>query len=96
MTHTVTVILEATSGKEEELKQALLEVIEPSRSEPGCLDYRLHQDITDPNIFLLHETWESQDKHALQFEKNYIKSLGEKLDTLLTKPYQVVMSSRIA
>jgi quinol monooxygenase YgiN len=53
-THTVVVILEAKPGKETELKNALVNVIQPSRSEKTCLEYRVHQENNNPAQFILY------------------------------------------
>ena len=93
--HTVVVILEAQAGKEDELKVALEAVVEPSRAEPSCLEYRLHQDQDNPAQFMLYENWVSKEKHQEQFEKSYILALGAKLGSLLAKPYQVLFAKEV-
>jgi quinol monooxygenase YgiN len=42
----------------EPVKAELLKLIEPTRQEPGCIEYRLHQDTSDPAVFIFYETWE--------------------------------------
>ncbi len=93
--HTVVVVLEAKPGKESQLKQALVDVIEPSRAENTCLEYRLHQDITNPAQFVLYENWENQQKHQQQFTKPYVTTLANKLENLLAKPYQAIFAEEI-
>lgn len=93
--YTVTVIIEAKPGKEEELKQELLHVVEPSRNESTCFEYRLHQDLNNPAQFLLYENWESKEAHQKQFQKPYITQLGAKLESLIAKPYQVVFAQEL-
>jgi quinol monooxygenase YgiN len=51
--HTVIAILEAKKGKEQELKQALIEVIAPSRNELTCLEFRLHQAKNNTQQFII-------------------------------------------
>jgi quinol monooxygenase YgiN len=41
------------------VKTELLKLIEPTRQEEGCIEYRLHQDNDDPAVFLFYENWES-------------------------------------
>ncbi len=94
-THSVIVILEAKSGRENELQQALIKVIQPSRAEKTCIDYRLHQSHSNPCEFILYENWESQEAHQEQFHKPYIKELATQIDDLLTKPYQVYFAKPI-
>jgi quinol monooxygenase YgiN len=62
---TVTVIasFRIRAGMEEDARAALLAVTGPTRSEPGCLVYDLHQSATQPVEFLFYERW--QDSAAL-------------------------------
>lgn len=41
------------------VKAELLKMIEPTRREEGCIDYRLHQDNAVPGVFVFYENWES-------------------------------------
>lgn len=93
--HTVIVILEAKPGKEAEIKQALQNVIEPSRAEKACLEYRLHQDKNNPAQFILFENWQSKEDHLEQFNKPYIQELAIKIENLLAKPYQAFFAEEL-
>ncbi len=95
-THTVMVVLEAHPGKEADLEAALQAVVDPSRSERACVDYRLYKSIDNPAQFMLFENWISKEKHAEQFEKPYIKDIAVKLEHLLAKPYTIVMANEIS
>lgn len=40
--------------------------IEPSRAEPGCIEYHMLRDAQDPTLFIFYEVWASQaalDEH---------------------------------
>lgn len=93
--YTVLAILEAKPGKEFELKEALISVANFSRAEKTCRQYRLHQDLTNKNIFFLYENWENKEVHQKQFEKSYIIELCEKLENLLAKPYQIIFADEL-
>lgn len=93
--HTVLVILEAKPGKDNELKEALINVIKPSRAEKACLEYRLHQDSNDPTKFILYENWENAEAHQQQFAKPYIVNLADRLSDLLAKPFQVFFAKEL-
>lgn len=43
----------------EALKTFLTQLIEPTRNEPGCLRYELHQNNSDPTDFAFFEEWVS-------------------------------------
>jgi quinol monooxygenase YgiN len=51
----------AKEGKREFVKAALLKLIPITRAEEGCINYDLHQDNENPNLFLFHENWESKE-----------------------------------
>ncbi len=93
--HTVIVVLEAKSGKEIELESALKTVAELSRLENANVEYRLHKSINDPKQFILYENWASKEEHLKQFEKPYIKKLGNILESLLVKPYAAYIAEEI-
>jgi quinol monooxygenase YgiN len=62
MTEQLTVVahLRALSGQIEETKAFLLGLIEPTRAEPGVIEYWLHQDNDDPAEFTYYENWMSR------------------------------------
>lgn len=61
MTKKLTIIafLRAKPGQEDELGRRLLELVETSRSEPGCLNYDVHRDQRDPAVYAMYENWRS-------------------------------------
>jgi len=41
--------------------------VEPSRAEPGCIEYHMLRDKEDPTLFIFYEIWASQaalDEHS--------------------------------
>ncbi len=60
-TLTIVARILAKEGKSTLVKEALLKLIAPTRAEKGCIDYILHQDNQNPNLFLFYETWENHD-----------------------------------
>ncbi|MGO4461177.1 putative quinol monooxygenase [Streptomyces sp. M-16] len=44
----------------EDLKQLLLSFVEPTRQEPGCLEYHFHEDGEQPGVFVFYEVWRSR------------------------------------
>ena len=59
----------AEMGKEDDMERALLEMIEPTRREPGCIRYDLVRSLKGENYteFVFLEEWESEaalDAHA--------------------------------
>lgn len=50
---------EAAEGKAEELKQLLVKLVLPSRSEQGCRYYELFES-NQPGVFYCNELWNSK------------------------------------
>lgn len=66
-TLTVVAKIEAKTLFREKVKKELFELISSTLAENGCINYDLHQDHTDKNVFLFYENWES---HLLWLEHN--------------------------
>src|SRR5712691_1328799 len=58
----VTVVAEviAKAGKENEGRQLLLGLLEPTRKEEGCIQYDPHELADHPGHFVFYENWVSQ------------------------------------
>lgn len=50
----------AQAGHADTVRNALLQVVPPSRAEAACLKYELHLDQKDPNRFVMLEEWAGQ------------------------------------
>jgi quinol monooxygenase YgiN len=64
---TVVAEMQAKPGKEDDLRRAVLSLIEPTRKEDGCVQYDLHVHTSNPGRFVFYENWTSQqhlDRHA--------------------------------
>ena len=62
------IIIAKVVAKPEEIvtvRSELLKLVEPTHQEPGCIEYRLHQDKADEALFIFYERWES-DAHLQQ------------------------------
>jgi quinol monooxygenase YgiN len=57
---TVVATITAQPGAESAVRQALEQVVPPSRAEAGCQRYELHVDNSAPAKFVMLEEWDSQ------------------------------------
>ncbi len=79
----VTIVAKVTakSDRIEAVKAELLKMIAPTRHENGCIEYRLHQDNDNPEIFIFYENWESAacvERHMnSQHFKAYVAAVGD-------------------
>jgi quinol monooxygenase YgiN len=82
---TVTVVAKVVAKREsvESVRGELLRLIAPTRSEEGCIEYRLHQDSADPAVFIFFENWESEACLARHVESDHFKDYVSAIDGML-------------
>ena len=51
----------AKTNKRNLVKSELLRLVDPTRNEKGNLNYDLHQDVNNPDLFLMYENWKSRE-----------------------------------
>lgn len=57
----LTAIIKSKPGNAEAMKELLLQLVAGSTQESACIQYDLHQDQEEENIFIFHEIWENQE-----------------------------------
>ena len=95
-TVTVLALVKAKQGMEEIVGQELFSLVKPTRSEPGCISYNLHQAIDDKSLFMFYENWKSQEDLDKHREMPHLKAFREKADNLLAKPIEVTLFEMIS
>jgi quinol monooxygenase YgiN len=86
---TVVAQLKAKKGMEDLLKQELLSIVEPSRSDAGCLNYDLHQSMEDSSSFLFYENWTGREALDAHLGTEHIKTFRERAEGLLAEPTRI-------
>lgn len=92
---TVVATLKAKPGREAEVRQVLLALIPPTRQEPGCLNYDLHQAIGDPATFLFHENWASKQHLDDHLARPHLQALLARAEELFAEPPQIALWEKI-
>lgn len=67
------------------LKSELLKLVEPTRHEQGCIEYRLHQENTDPAVFIFYENWENMACLKQHMESVHIKTYIESSQMMIAE-----------
>lgn len=62
----------AKEEKRELVKKELIKLIDITRAEKGCINYDLHQDNENPNLFLFYENWESKELWQLHMNNTHL------------------------
>lgn len=76
----------ALPDKVEEVKSVLIELIEPTRQENGCIVYEMLQNQADPTDFVFVEEWESDAALDAHMSRAHFIEAVSKLDGLLAIP----------
>lgn len=81
----LTVIAKVIAKNEsvEIVKSELLKLIEPTRKEDGCIEYKLHQDNETPTVFIFYETWENLDFLEQHMNTDHFKSFVSVVGSLV-------------
>lgn len=79
----------ARSGKADELEARLLALVAPTRLENGALEYHVHRDRADPELFVFYEVWESPAHLHAHFAQPYIEDFLSQRHTLLNGEMEV-------
>jgi quinol monooxygenase YgiN len=93
---TVVAELKSKPGKEEDLRRAVLALIEPTRQEDGCVQYDLHVHTSDPGRFVFYENWTSREHLDRHLATEHLKHFRALSDDLLTKLPRVETYWRVA
>ena len=89
-------VLKAKAGKEQALKQELLALVEPTRAEPGNLDYVLFELRDQRGTFYMREAFKDQAALDAHFAMPYFKRFAAAADDLLEEPLQLIFLEHVS
>ena len=93
---TIVARIRAKKGREQELHQALLTVIPPTRKEKGCMNYDMFQDQTDPGLFFFYENWASTADLDNHLGSAHIKAFAETASDYLMAPPEIWRVTKVS
>ena len=93
---TVLALVKAKEGMEQTLRQELLSLVNPTRSEPGCINYNLHQAKDEKSQFMFYENWKSMEDLEKHRERAHLKAFKQKAGSLLAKPIEVTLFEMVS
>lgn len=89
-------ILKAKEGRRKELRSSLLALIEPTRAEPGNLDYVLFEMRDEPGTFYMREAFASQAALDEHVAAPYFQVFTAKMNNLLAEPIKLIFLDQIS
>jgi quinol monooxygenase YgiN len=88
--------LEPHPGREPEFREELMRVIEPTRSEDGCLGIHAFEAIREPLVFAIHSEWVDEGAFERHAQLPHTVRFVEAAKELLTHPIEGLRSRQIA
>ena len=89
-------ICRARPDKVEELSSAFEGAIAPTRQEPGCLGYRLHQNRSNPAEFVFYESWSDHAALDGHIASPHNRRLIDQIAPLMAEPAVLLYLEQIA
>ena len=94
-TVTVVALMVAKPDKIDQARTALAALLEPTRREPGCINYDMHQNLDDPARFIFYENWTTKadlEKHA---QSDHLQALLQRSDELFIEPIDISLWEKV-
>jgi quinol monooxygenase YgiN len=82
----VVAVLTAKPNAVKPVREALLALVEPARSEPGCNSYQLFTSAVDPATFITVETWSSREELNAHYQSPQVRQALDAASTDLLEP----------
>ncbi|MBH3425984.1 MULTISPECIES: putative quinol monooxygenase [Pseudomonas] len=89
-------VLKAKPGQEQALKAGLLGLVEPTRTEPGNLDYVLFELRDEPGTFYMREAFKDQAALDAHFAMPYFQRFAATADDLLQEPLKLIFLEQVS
>jgi quinol monooxygenase YgiN len=85
----------AHRGNEDALAAALLDVLAPTREEPGCLSIHAFRSTRDPRLFYIHSRWTDEAVFESHAGLPHTLRFVERVEPLIDHPLDVTRAGRI-
>lgn len=85
----------ARPGLESGVAEALLDVIGPTRQEPGCLGVHAFRSLRDPRLFYIHSRWRDEAAFELHAALPHTVRFLERVEPLIDHALDIARTRRI-
>lgn len=73
----------------EAFEQLFRAYVEPSRAEPGCIEYHMLRDAQDPTLFIFYEVWASREALAEHTALPHMRVFHDKRMDYLRRDFDI-------
>ena len=85
----------AQPGNEKAVAGALLDVLAPTREEPGCVRIHAFRSIRDPQLFYIHSQWKDEAAFEHHATLPHTKRFVDRVSPLIDHPLDVTRAEQI-
>ena len=75
--------INALKGKEKDLQDVLIKLIDPTRKEPGCISHILLNNIADQSEYTFFEEWKTEKDLETHMQSSHFQKAVNSLDGLI-------------
>jgi quinol monooxygenase YgiN len=86
---TVIAYITAKAGHEDQVREALLDLVAQTRNEEGCVNYDLHQSRENASEFAIYENWTSASDLDVHAKSAHLQAFARIVDDLLEGPAEI-------
>ena len=79
----------AREDQEAAVAATLLDVLAPTRQEPGCLGIQAYRSTRNPRLFYVHSRWKDEAAFDLHGELPHTATFVERMEKLIDHPLEV-------
>ena len=85
----------ALAGHESAAADALLDVLAPTRGEPGCLNIHAFRSSRDPQLFYVHSRWKDETAFERHAGLPHTIRFVARVEPLIDHPLDLTRAERI-
>jgi quinol monooxygenase YgiN len=93
---TVIAYITAKAGHQDQVRDALLDLVAQTRNEKGCVNYDLHQSQENASEFAIYENWERATDLDAHAKSPHLKAFTRVVGGLLERPAEIRKWSMIS
>jgi quinol monooxygenase YgiN len=79
----------AKAAHQDQVREALLDLVAQTRNEKGCINYDLHQSQENASEFAIYENWEKADDLDAHAKSAHLQAFSRIARHLLERPAEI-------
>ncbi|MGW0163013.1 putative quinol monooxygenase [Mycobacterium sp. NPDC003323] len=87
--HTNVAFALARPAMADKLGAELLKLIAPTRTEPGCRRYEIHQSLLDPHLWMIIENWRARADFDAHMQTTYVREFLAQVPSLCVHDIEI-------